>query len=249
MTLPIVKTPRSPEVKFRRELQLLVKSLENDIKTEIIPILEAYEQEYVSDAYASLLEQAFERLRNRYQNVGRLAKTISSEFVGEVDQNNKRRFYTAMNNAIGVDVSSIVANENLSDFLIAKTRENVSLIKSISDEYFKKIETMVFEGTTTGKRSKSLIQEIREVGKVTEKRARVIARDQTSKINSALNQKRQQNLGVEEYIWRTASDDRVRESHKSKNGKTFKWSEPPKDTGHPGEDIQCRCIAQPIIKI
>jgi len=61
----------------------------------------------------------------------------------------------------------------------------------------------------------------------------------TSKLNSSLNQQRSQNLGVEEYVWRTAGDERVRDSHKSENGKTFGWDDPPKDTGHPGQDIQC----------
>jgi hypothetical protein len=47
----------------------------------------------------------------------------------------------------------------------------------------------------------------------------------TSKLNSALNQQRSQNIGVEEYVWRTAGDERVRDSHKSENGKTFGWDD------------------------
>lgn len=154
-----------------------------------------------------------------------------------------------MNKAIGIDLNSLIENENLTDTLVAKTRENVALIKSIPDEFLKKVETVVFEGATRGHKASSLIKEIQKIHKVTKNRARLIARDQTQKLNSALIQQRQQNLGVTEYIWRTSGDESVRPSHKSKNGKRFKWSDPPKDTGHPGQDIQCRCIAQPIIKI
>ena len=87
------------------------------------------------------------------------------------------------------------------------------------------------------------------LGKSTKKRAKLIARDQTQKVNAAVTQGRQSNLGVTEYIWRTSSDERVRESHKSKNGKRFRWDSPPADTGHPGQDIQCRCVAEPVIEL
>ncbi len=154
-----------------------------------------------------------------------------------------------MENAVGVNLETIVQNEGLEDILVATTRENVGLIRSIPDEYFKKIETMVFTSTTQGNTAGSMIKQLREIGKVTTSRAKLIARDQSSKLNSALSQQRQQNLGVEEYVWRTSGDERVRDNHRSKNGKTFRWDNPPKDTGHPGQDIQCRCVAQPIINI
>ena len=94
-----------------------------------------------------------------------------------------------------------------------------------------------------------MIKQIQKIGRNTTKRAKLIARDQSSKLNSALNQQRQQNFGVEEYVWRTSGDERVRDNHRSKNGKTFRWDDPPKDTGHPGQDVQCRCVAQPIINM
>lgn len=46
------------------------------------------------------------------------------------------------------------------------------------------------------------------------------------------------------YIWRTSGDDKVRSSHAANNGKIFAWNNPP-DTGHPGEDYNCRCKAEP----
>ena len=208
-----------------------------------------FQPEYVNDAYAATLEQAFERLRKAYENINVRAQFVANSFVNNSNQINKRRFYSAIEEAVGVDLGAIVQSENLEDILTATTRENVSLIKSIPQEYFKKIESIVFTGTTQGRSASSMLEEIRNTGNVTKKRAKLIARDQSSKLNSALNQQRQQNLGVEEYIWRTAGDERVRDSHRSKNGKIYRWDSPPQDTGHPGQDIQCRCVAQPIIKL
>ena len=86
-----------------------------------------------------------------------------------------------------------------------------------------------------------------KIGK-TEANVNLIARDQVSKLNGQLTRVRQTSLGVKSYIWRTSLDERVRPTHISKEGKEFNWNEPPSDTGHPGEDYQCRCYAEPVLE-
>ena len=46
------------------------------------------------------------------------------------------------------------------------------------------------------------------------------------------------------YIWRTKGDDKVRSHHKEREGKIFNKHIPP-EGGHPGEDYNCRCWAEP----
>lgn len=46
------------------------------------------------------------------------------------------------------------------------------------------------------------------------------------------------------YTWRTAQDERVRSTHAAREGRVFAWTDPP-DTGHPGEERNCRCWAEP----
>jgi len=48
-----------------------------------------------------------------------------------------------------------------------------------------------------------------------------------------------------QYIWRTVQDDKVRSSHAARAGETFSWTNPP-EGGHPGEDYNCRCWAEPV---
>ncbi len=50
------------------------------------------------------------------------------------------------------------------------------------------------------------------------------------------------------YIWRTSGDDKVRPSHAVNNGKIFSWDTPPA-IGHPGENFNCRCTAEPYYGI
>lgn len=76
--------------------------------------------------------------------------------------------------------------------------------------------------------------------------ARRIARDQTNKLIGNFTMARQTSAGIEQYEWFTAMDERVRETHAQNHGGKFYWNEPPA-TGHPGEDILCRCVAMAII--
>jgi len=46
------------------------------------------------------------------------------------------------------------------------------------------------------------------------------------------------------YIWRTKKDDKVRGKHAEREGKIFNWHVPP-EGGHPGEEHNCRCWAEP----
>jgi SPP1 gp7 family putative phage head morphogenesis protein len=78
-----------------------------------------------------------------------------------------------------------------------------------------------------------------------------IARDQIGKLNAQFNEERQTQLGVTQFVWRTANDSRVRDSHAHLEGEVFNWSDPPTDdeTGEtiiPGSAVQCRCYGEPV---
>ena len=87
---------------------------------------------------------------------------------------------------------------------------------------------------------------VRGVGKDAAWNARVIARDQTTKAIGALTELRQHEMGVERYRWSTSGDERVRPTHQSNSGRVFRWDSPPADTGHPGNDVMCRCVAEAL---
>lgn len=60
-----------------------------------------------------------------------------------------------------------------------------------------------------------------------------------------INQLRQEDLGIVQYIWRSGDDDKVRDSHAAYDDRVFRWDGPP-EGGHPGEAHNCRCYAEPI---
>jgi len=115
-------------------------------------------------------------------------------------------------------------------------KENVALIRDLPNKQLTQIEAEVIAAIERGERAGALSKIIRARSGVAKKRADLIVRDQMGKAVSQLNQKRQQDLGVDRYIWRIAGDERVRPEHAERNGQTFSWSDSLSD-GHPASRL------------
>ncbi|WP_363317622.1 phage minor head protein [uncultured Aliiroseovarius sp.] len=61
-----------------------------------------------------------------------------------------------------------------------------------------------------------------------------------------INQLRQDDLGIEQYIWRSQDDAKVRDGHAAYDDRVFRWDNPP-EGGHPGTAHNCRCYAEPVL--
>lgn len=122
---------------------------------------------------------------------------------------------------------------------------NVGYVQAAEADFLDEVQAAVVDGLVSGRATADIAQTIEKRGNVARSRARLIARDQLSTLNQQLTQERQTALGVEEYQWVTALDERVRPDHQERHGKTFRWDSPPSD-GHPGRPINCRCVARPV---
>jgi len=123
--------------------------------------------------------------------------------------------------------------------------ENTSLIKSLPTRLHPEIEGIVRRGTMNGQSVKDIKNQIKERYGVTDHRAKLIAQDQTLKLNSDLTRYRLQSVGVEEYIWRSVQDSRVRPEHADRNGNTYSFKDGAGGE-HPGQPVRCRCRAEAV---
>lgn len=130
-----------------------------------------------------------------------------------------------------------------SDFVSA----NVDLITSIDARFFADIQAAVTDAVRTGRSTEELRKDVQARYGVSQSRAELIARDQISKFNGQVTEYRQTSVGITRYMWSTSGDERVRDTHKAHDGKIFEWKKPPANTGHPGNDISCRCIAVSVV--
>jgi SPP1 gp7 family putative phage head morphogenesis protein len=194
-----------------------------------------------------LLEQAARRFGNIDAVAERLAKLAAQRALGAVDE----ALAESLQKAVGVDISSYLGpDSDIRAALADAVEANVVLIKSIPTQYLDDIRATVSKAFARGERFESVAKLIAHVGDVTESRAALIARDQISKMNASFNEVRQASVGITHYVWSTSRDERVRPSHRALNGETFAWAKPPEVDGehvNPGEAINCRCVALPVI--
>jgi len=134
-------------------------------------------------------------------------------------------------------------------------RENVGLIKTLGEEQIAEILPILRKASAAGQRFEDTAGAIRERTGAGWSHAKLIARDQTTKLNAQLLEDNATKAGIEEYDWSTSLDEAVREDHRKLHGKRFRFDSPPvvnKRTGerrNPGGDIQCRCAALPVVSL
>ena len=146
----------------------------------------------------------------------------------------------------------------VADTLRIFAQNNANLIKSNNMEFINKTAETVYRGMNAGTRHEVIRKELfarskTELGRNSvfrnaKHRASVIARDQVNKINGDLTHLRQERVGIKKFIWRTTGDVRVRPLHQTFNGKTYSWKTGATNGLLPGQDIMCRCYAEPVIE-
>lgn len=174
------------------------------------------------------------------------------------EERNKRKFNEAVRSAIGIDLGAVIQAEGMANTIDAAVLRNVSLVRGLSQEVARRLSNKLLDALTRGLNNREIEKIITTEFGIARRRAKLIARDQAASFNGDLNRIRQTAMGVTEYVWSTSLDERVRgnpdgkypnarPSHWDREGKTFKWSEPPSD-GHPGQPINCRCTARAVIE-
>jgi SPP1 gp7 family putative phage head morphogenesis protein len=252
---PAIGPSKAVEVQYRKALNELIQSMVRDVREAVMPQVRGMIRD---ESIATSITNTIKNVEQRYKDITSLASIIAFKMVTSEAQTNSRKFREGVHEATGINLQRVIDSEGVRTVLESQVQMNIQLIQSIPDQYFSELNRIVLqnvngfvnpEGGLEGQILGVLRREGAALNKKTMNRAKLIARDQTAKTNAAINQSRQEALGVDEYIWDTSGDERVRESHRRNNGKVFKWSKPPRDTGHPGHDVNCRCLARAVIKI
>jgi SPP1 gp7 family putative phage head morphogenesis protein len=190
-------------------------------------------------------------LRHYSNSIEPWAKNIASLMLGDVNRINERNFL-AIASQFSEKLKSNVANSNLNNLIRELQEDQVTLIKSLPLEAGQRAQKLAQEAATGGRRASVVAEELAKSEGVTISRANTIARTEIHKAYSTLTQARAEAVGSNQYIWRTAGDELVRESHAEMDGTVCDFNSPPTlsdgTTGNAGEFVNCRCYAEPIIK-
>ena len=246
------------EIEYYKSLKAYVNEIKKYTREELLPALKKLQSRYIADSYADDLKRIFENMQVRFASTAPLF--MASSIVKKVEKINAERTARTLNASLGIDVSGLLQTEGIQAFTEAQIAKNAQLIKSIPQEFQKQIETIVYNGVTSGQNYTQIAKQIagrKDISSVFGKldnRVKLIARNERSTINAQITKKRQEELGIKRAVWRTSDDERVRPCHAIRNGKEYDiskglYSSCDGKTLFPGEEINCRCIAIPKIEV
>jgi SPP1 gp7 family putative phage head morphogenesis protein len=244
-----IREPRKVEIQYRKALLVRVEWLKEH-QAQIIKELKKNEGRYQGDAPADDLRATINKRKELYSArfTHKMSTNLAKTFYKRIDSYNSKKIGSALE-ALGIDLEYILKRENLKDFVGTAIQNQVDLITSIGSEHFDKIEKIVYNGMMEGEDFASLGKKIEEATGASAKRAKMIARDQTTTINTMLSKKRAEAAGITKGEWVKPKFVKTknytpRKSHIAANGKVF-----PLDKGllvdgeyqFPGQAINCTC--------
>ena len=139
------------------------------------------------------------------------------------------------------------------DALRAIVAENVSLIRSIPEQFLTQIEGSVMRSVLAGRDLATLSRELQHQHGVTRRRAELISLDQNNKSTGAIQRLQYLDLGIERGIWHHSHAGKEwRPTHVANDGKEYDirtgWFDPHEGRYiRTGELIRCKCWTAPIL--
>lgn len=169
------------------------------------------------------------------------------------------RTVTAMNDAFLKTVKGVSIAPEMTmqarQIIAGEWGNNLKLyIKDWSRQNIIKLRKEVQASAFAGHRAEALIKTIQNNYAVSNRKAKFLARQETSLLMSKMREQRYKDIGAAKYIWRGSMDERERADHKALEGKVIYWDSPPivdRATGrraHAGEDFGCRCVAEAVLE-
>ncbi len=260
----------SQQEKYEFALRKLIKEMTSEVKEKLVRLFhkeladEYFEQQYEASAMdASLASQArilMNALTAKFNQLFSFkSRTLAERMVNGAAAVSKSSLHTSLKKLSGgLSLKTGVVPKGMEEVAKASIAENVSLIQSIPERYFKDVTGSVMRSITTGNGLADLIPDIKKYEGQTIRRAKNLALDQTRKAYNSINKQRMQAIGVKQFEWIHSGGGQVpRESHLKISGHIFDFENleaqqaelgvPKKDQGIPGYPVNCRCTMLPVI--
>lgn len=249
--------------KYDAQLQRMINSMRLEYNREIRKLFKAHADEESALAMdASLASQArilFNFLGNKWAKAfASRAASMTERMIDSASMSSKRNLGESLKKVSGgITIKVPEMPAALQEQITAATAENVGLIKSIQKQYHERISQLVLRSAATGGRGAAEIFEgIQHYDGLTEKRAKLIAIDQTRKITTAMNVERAKSVGMKRFEWlHSGGSADPRKLHLQYDGQIFDYDNPPiidertGERGFPGQAVNCRCTMVPVLEL
>jgi uncharacterized protein with gpF-like domain len=183
----------SQQLKYERALKKLVQEMTAETKKEIARLFKSKTaREYVSAQDASIGSQARILMNGLLDKFNQLfsfkSRTLAERMVNGAANASKATLHTSLKQLSGgLSLNTGVIPKGMEEIAKALIAENVSLIKSIPQEYFKNVTGAVMRSIMVGNGLADLLPHIKKYDGQTERRAKNLSLDQTRKAYNSIN--------------------------------------------------------------
>jgi SPP1 gp7 family putative phage head morphogenesis protein len=250
MRLHPPKTSKALEREYYKSLLKIVVSIDKIFNKTVMPVVgqKRVQKQIVDSEYSVLtsLDQAFKeferkvRLAIPVEKIKVLSKTTTNKVV-----KTNRTIWVKKLDSFGLDIAKKMSFPNEQDYISSRIKTNTKLITNLRDDYVDSLNTILFSSYQKGLPLKQLTKDIKNQFGISQRKAKLIARNETKNTNTQLNHKQAKSLGFEKGVWLGSEDAREREQHNKHNNKEYKIGVGLDDgkggTEEPGDAINCRC--------
>lgn len=253
-----VRPPVAIERAYHKKLKALLKEMDNSLYYWLRAEYRKAEPEIVGDSALADMRTKMKYLAKYWnKKYNEKAAEMANWFATEVQKHTTRNLQNQMKKAklaeLGFDLKFSYHSRKERAVFNSIVEQNVNLIKSIASEHLTKVQGVVLRGIETGHDLEQVTSNLEEGFGVTERRAAMIARDQTAKASNNLSRRRLLDYGVTKGKWmHTASGKTYRDSHVDMDGEIYDLEDGCYDPDYgakvqPGELVNCHCVCIPVI--
>lgn len=227
----------------RERTRALILELTQTIRSLLLDKLSSAHPDYLE------IEETLDKLRTHYHH-----KFL--EYLEPLITQNTHHIIGDINKIYQAQGFSVYHPSQVTQHLISsQIEEHLDLIKSIPSDIIQSSKQVLTQSIGSFD-AHSIYSQITQVSQASERRAELIARDQTAKAKASYNRALAQDLGFSYYTWMTSRDERVsvgKGGHEYLDKRVYSYQEPSAiiDTygtkGHPGQRVNCRCVAIPLL--
>lgn len=247
---------------YVKELKKLTQAMTKECRERLAEIYKkgypniAFD-ESISSQSRIALNQLYEKYEGKFSDK---SKVLAKSLMNKTNRYANWQFNKALKDmlgdkASGFTMSGSAISPEKAEVIKALMFENTSLIKSIPQEYFKQITGAVARSIENGEGVRWLAKELREYGAKTDRRAQLIAQDQTRKAYNTINLRNFRDSNVRKFKWIHSGGSRdPREYHKYVlDGNIYDIDDPPVidprtgEKGYPGQLPYCRCVMAAVL--
>lgn len=246
--------------RYSRALVKLAKQMSEQTKRELTKYFKgetAKEYFALDESVSSQARILTNAIKAKFSDMfAKRAKRMADQMVRQSQRASASATHVSLKELSGgLSIKTSAITPKMKEIMKASITENVSLIKSIPQQYFEAIEGAVMRSIVSGNGLQDLVPFIKQREGITIRRARFIARDQTRKVYAALGREQTKSAGLTQFEWvHTGRGKEPRELHVHLSGKIFSYDDPPVidqktgQRGFPAELPNCGCIERPILK-